>query len=196
MPALRRASRGAAAVIALYVLLLALRATDALGALPAGGGGRFQLADPAWRLRLGAGLHTPWAGARGRPRGARRGALAPRRPDRDPRAPPPPFPSAPPPAPPAAAADPRPPGEPVHKGGRALWQLGEDGGMKLAGASPPVAPQPRFWTFNHNCRPGVCSGLCLKRTGHYDTGRCVDATSGRRYCKCWRSSQAGGGAAA
>jgi len=41
------------------------------------------------------------------------------------------------------AADPHPPQELIQKGGHTLWQLGRDGGLKLAGASPPVAPQPK-----------------------------------------------------
>jgi hypothetical protein len=79
----------------------------------------------------------------------------------------------------------------VHKGGRTLWQLGEDGGLKLMGASPPVAPQPKYWTFNHKCKAGMCTSLCWERSWHYDEGRCVDASSGRRYCKCWKGARGG-----
>ncbi|KAI8467172.1 MAG: 2,3-bisphosphoglycerate-independent phosphoglycerate mutase-domain-containing protein [Monoraphidium minutum] len=94
-------------------------------------------------------------------------------------------------------ADPLPPREaPLHAAGHTLLQLGLDGGLKLAGASPPVAPQPRFWTFNNNCRPGVCSDLCWQRTGYYNEGRCHDASSGRRFCKCWRGGSGGGGSGA
>jgi hypothetical protein len=92
----------------------------------------------------------------------------------------------------AGAADPRPPIGPLSPpaAGRALWQLGEDGGLKRAGASPPAAPHPRVWTFQARCQPGACSAMCYERTRHYDQGRCMDSTSGRRYCKCWSSAAA------
>ncbi|GBF93034.1 hypothetical protein Rsub_05645 [Raphidocelis subcapitata] len=99
----------------------------------------------------------------------------------------------------AGAADPEPPGESFHQGGRTVWQLGEDGGLKLAGASPPVPPQrtpPKYWTFNTPCKAGVCSGLCWEKTRWYDSGRCYDSASGRRYCKCWRAAGGGEGGAA
>ena len=100
-------------------------------------------------------------------------------------------------APPATAADPEPPaGAPHPNGGRALWQHGRDGAFKLVGNSPPVAPgsqPPRVWTFNAKCRAGECSALCWEKTRWYDSGRCADSSSGRRFCRCWRAAAGGGG---
>lgn len=94
------------------------------------------------------------------------------------------------------AADPEPPSDaaaPPASGGRALWRHGRDGHFKLIGNSPPVSPgstPPKEWTFAASCQAGACSAMCWERTGYYDAGRCGDSSSGRRFCRCWRSGGA------